>query len=258
MLLNEKSQLASHMMTPFSMAMPGYNLATGMNPNGSAFANVDRTGETQGFMDRLLAGLGADQNSYQDLLSQITPGFGRLSQSQQEQIKNTYAQKYGDLRQQLAKRRILGSSFADADLQRMDLEKDQQMRAAAADSMVKELQMTSDVLKAQTDGRNQTISTALSQIQFEGNMGINLTNMVMTSMNNNLAAQQDLIKLAASLKVQGATAAGNISGNLAGSVTSSYPQYAQLSSQEGIMPTIATLGGALLGNTSLFGGGKTA
>jgi hypothetical protein len=245
MLFDQQNKLANNTISPFYSQMPGYNLETGMN-NGQTFANVSRTGETQGFMDRLMAGLGADENSYQDLLSQIRPGFGRLSEAQQEQIKNSYAQRYGDLRSQLARRRVLGSSFANADLERMNLERDQQMRASMAESMVQELKMTGDVLKAQTDSRNQTIQTAFSQLQFEGNLGINLTNMVMQSMNENLQAQQDLIKLAANVKMQGSLGAANISGSLASTVTSSFPGYAELQSNidAGPMNFLGTVLGA--------------
>jgi hypothetical protein len=255
LLMGERANLkAKPVVSPFKSNIPGYNLSTGMK-NGVAFGNMSRTGETQGFMDRLLAGLGSDENSYRDLLSQIRPGFGRLSEANQSMIKNQYAERYGNLRDQLAKRRVLGASFADAELERNNLERDQQMRLAMGESMVQELKMTGDVLKAQTDSRNNAISTAFSQLQFEGNMGINLTNMVMTSMNNNLEAQQDLIKLAASIKMQGALGAGNIKGSLAGQVAGSFPQFAELQAQEDAGP-MNFLGTVLGAGATAYAGSK--
>lgn len=253
MLMDEQDKLANKSFSG-SLETPGYGFGyTGKD--GKWTGTINRSGETQGFMDRLLAGLGADEDSYRELLSQIRPGFGRLSEATQEQIRNQYAQRFGDLREQLGRRRVLGSSFANAEEERMNLERDQQMRLAMSQAMVEELKMTADVLKAQSDTRNQTLQTAFSQIQFEGNLGINMQNMVMNSMNENLQAQQDLIKLAAGVKMQGALGAANIQGNLANTVAGSFPQYAQLEQNEGVMPVLATLGGAALGNTSLFGGG---
>jgi hypothetical protein len=253
MLMDENEKLALHKLSPFYANMPGYGFETGMDGD-KAFGKVTRSGETQGFMDRLLAGLGADESSYQELLSQIRPGFGRLSEATQEQIRNQYAKRFGDLREQLGRRRVLGSSFSNAELDRMKLEEDQQTRLAMSQAMIEELKMTSDVLKSQTDSRNQTIQTAFSQLQFEGNLGINLTNMVMASMNENLQAQQDLIKLAAGVKMQGTLGAANIQGQLANTVTGSFPGYAEMqNAEDAAFPQfVATLGGAALGNTKLM------
>jgi hypothetical protein len=256
LLLSERERLANQGFAG-TVGTPGYDIGYS-GKNGQMSATINRSGETQGFMDRLLAGLGADEGSFRDLLSQIRPGFGRLSEATQEQLRNQYAKRFGDLRAQLGRRRVEGSSFGNAELARLSLEEEQQARLAKSQALVEELKMTSDVLKAQSDTRNQALTTAFSQIQFEGNMGIQMQNMVMNSMNENTQAQQDLVKMAAGVKMQGALGAGNIQGNLSNTVAGSFPSYNQQQSQEGVGPVLATLGGAALGNTSLFGGGGTA
>ncbi|HEY6019657.1 MAG TPA: hypothetical protein VIY48_07080 [Candidatus Paceibacterota bacterium] len=194
---NLADKIGSQGITPLSFSTPGYGIT--VNNNGGS---LTRTPGTQGWMDALKSGLGTDEAGYNTLLSQIAPGFGLLTQSRLADINNQATAALGNLKSQLAKRRVLGASFADSQLTGLKAQYDQMRQQALAESITQEMQMTQDALKQRTDARNATISQALSQIQFEGNLGGQLTGQVLSSMNDLSKLQADLLQSAAQLQVQ--------------------------------------------------------
>lgn len=237
---------------PVSFTTPGY----GITVNNSG-VGVQRTPETQGIMDALLTGAGADNSGYNSLLSQIAPGFGALTQNALTDINNQANAALGNLKSQLARRRVLGASFANSQLTGLNAQYDQMRQKAIADSWQQEMTMTLDTLKQRTDARNSTLSQAMSQIQFEGNMGTQLTQQLMSNMNNLASLQADLVKTAATLKLQGQESRAGVVNQLGSTVLGSYPQFAQLKDQESsALPNLlASIAGTVL-TPALAGGGS--
>ena len=58
----------------------------------------------------------------QGLLGQVQPGFGRLTESLVQGVRDREAASVGNLRSALAKRNVLGSSFAQRELQRTGID----------------------------------------------------------------------------------------------------------------------------------------
>lgn len=222
---------------------PGYGIQ--LNSSGGAFT---RQGETQGVMDALLSGAATDEAGYNNLLSQIQPGFGRLSSATQQEIENASRAAVGNLREQLARRRVLGASFANDQMAGLKATYDQMKQKAMAESFVQEMEMTKQVISQRTEARNQAISQAFSQLNFEGDTGRQLTALIMA--NNN-----DMAKLQADLAATGAQIAAGIgqtivAGNttLGNTVLGSQPQYAELAAnaQAGLPNLLGTVAGAAL------------
>lgn len=262
----ERLRLQNNGITPFSSLGPGF----GINISEAGDINMSRTPETQGFMNRLLTGLNTDESAFGDLLSQITPGFGRLTNARREELRRAQEKSVGNLRDQLARRRVAGASFANDQIGSLESEFAALTDKAISESMVEELKLTGDVIGARTQARNQTISQALSQIQFEGNIGASLTQSVLANMNNLQLAQVELAQTAAGIEAEIQKARAGVVTNLGTTQTGQASNFANIASQEAAGPgqligsVLGTGVGAFLGNpglgfslgSSLFGGGS--
>lgn len=245
-LMDEKAKLADAGNFNLNFGTPGYGIQV-----DSSGGLVNRTGETQGFIDALKYGLGTDEAGYTNLLSQIAPGFGRLSQAAGQEIENAGRAAVGNLREQLARRRVLGASFANDQMAGLKATYDQMKQKAQAEAMVQELEMTQKVISARTDARNQTIAQALNQIQFEGDIGKTLTLGIMATNTDLAKVQAELSSLAAQITGNIATAQmGNVTG-LQNTMIGSQPAYGQMAAEAAAGP--ANMIGTLLG-TAISGG----
>lgn len=244
-LTAEKDRLQKQGLLPVSYTGPGHFI--GFDSGGNITMN--RTGEAQGFMDKLLSGMATDEAGFGSLLSQIAPGFGRLTMARGQEIDNARDRAVGNLREQLAKRRVLGASFANDQIGSLErqymLDKDK----ALAESIVQEMEMTNQVIQARSEARNKAISTGLAEIQFETGVGAQLTQSVSANLQNLQTAMTDLVKLAATISAQGQIAKGNISANLGNTGIASQTDFANLESQEaaGFTNFLGTAAGAAAG-----------
>ena len=109
----------------------GLRSAQGLFGRGEALR-----GDIQG-LDQDLAGL----------QGQVRPGFGRLTESAVNTIRNRAAQSAGNLRESLARRNILGASFANA--QQASIERDfaQLEEQTRAQAIVQEIEATRQIVK---------------------------------------------------------------------------------------------------------------
>jgi hypothetical protein len=80
--------------------------------------------------------------SLNDQIGEVKPGYGALTQAAVDSITNAGNKAGSDLRSNLAKRRVLGSSFADAAEAQQKLDVGQQLNAAKAASFLSELDAT--------------------------------------------------------------------------------------------------------------------
>jgi len=235
---------------PVSFAGPGL----GINISSTGDITMNRTPEAQGVMDRLLSGMNVDEAAYSDLLSQIRPGFGRLTDARTKEISRAAERAVGNLRDNLARRNMAGASFAEQQIGSLQAEFAALEDKARAESIVEELKMTNDVISSRTQARNQSIATAWDQIQFEGNLGGQLLQSVMAGMNNAQMAMVDLAKTIADVKLQIQKARAGVITDFGTTFTSQGSEFADIASQEAAGPgqLIGTATGTALGNSSLF------
>ena len=245
----ESERLATTGFTPTSFTTPGYNI--NMGPNGGSLV---RTADAQGWIDRLMSGGAATDASYGDLLSKLNAGFGRIGDASENSIRDSYAKQYGDLREQLSKRRVLGASFANSQLEAVKSQEARDVAMARADATQKELAMTSQVIEQQHNARMAVVNAGIQNSQYEGNIGATLSAQVSASMQNLSMARSDLAKLKASLSATGQNVAAGAVVNVNQPALSSYPQYGQMAAEAAAGPAnfVGTLAGAAL--TGGFGG----
>lgn len=223
---------------PASYTGPGHNI----NIDANGAINMGRTAESQGFMDKLLAGLGTDENAFTELLSQIRPGFGRLSAERGREVDQARERGVSNLRDQLAKRRVLGASFANDQIGSLERQYMMDKDKVLAEAWQQEMEATTQALTARSAARNQTISTALNEIQFETGVGAQLLQQVSSSMQDMQMAMVDIAKLRGSLMLQRDVAKAGVTANLAMPGLNSQTEFANLESQEKAAP------GQLLGS----------
>jgi hypothetical protein len=230
---------------PVSYTGPGHNI----NIDGGGNINMGRTAESQGFMDRLLAGLGNDENAFTELLSQIRPGFGRLSDMRGREVDQARERGVSNLRDQLAKRRVLGASFANDQIGSLERQYMMDKDKVLAEAWQQEMEATMQALTSRTQARNQTITTALNEIQFETGVGAQLLQQVSSSMQDMQMAMVDIAKLRGSLMLQRDIAKSGIVSNLAMPGLQSQTEFANLESQEKAAPgqLLGSLAGMAIG-----------
>ena len=79
------------------------------------------------------------------LRAQVVPGFGRLTEARVKAIKDRRDEAIGNLRESMARRKVLGSSFAEDAITRAELTFAQEEEAARATSAVEEMALTGDL-----------------------------------------------------------------------------------------------------------------
>lgn len=107
----------------------------------------------QGYYDDAIAGINTN-------LGRVTPGFGDLTKARVDAVRNAGLSAKSDLRSNLSKRRVLGSSFGDDAIARTEMETGQQEAAVRAQSFLEELdlntQLIQDRLTTQMQGFQDT------------------------------------------------------------------------------------------------------
>lgn len=106
-----------------------------------------------------------------DLAARVRPGVSELRKARLEQIENARQRSLSDLTQNLARRRVLGSSFANDAAARSNLAFAQEAEQVAAESFLQELDLTNQFLQQRLTTDVARIDTelqnTLSAISFE-------------------------------------------------------------------------------------------
>ncbi len=142
------------------------------------------------------------------LRASVAPGASALRAARLAELENARRQATGDLRDNLARRRVLGSSFAQDSLARTDLAFAQQRDAVVAESFLQELQLTQQLTQAEFEARRGEFQTALDEL--------NLQTEVATQLASGATAQLGAnARLKAQLDADAAAGAGKFFGQLA-------------------------------------------
>lgn len=157
--------------TPSSITTPGYNLSS----NGT----LTRTGVGAGYDNAV----SSDLSDLNDLQGDLVPGYGALTAARVGAAQDAGAAATSTLRGDLARRKILGSSFADDAIARSQLETGKQVGEAKAQSFLEEVDAASKIIAQ----KFSTITGAMQQNLSE----LGVTSSTVASLNNlGLQAQQ--------------------------------------------------------------------
>ena len=146
-----------------SFSTPAYSLNKGtLTPTAraaspSSFAGIyGRLGEQAQDVTGLRSSLAPIKTAFQGfgerlrgLEAEVRPGFGRLTEARVKTIRDASAAAVGDLRTQMQRRGVLGSSFGQDAETRTRLAFAQEEESARSEAILQEIGMSADLIKQQ-------------------------------------------------------------------------------------------------------------
>lgn len=215
------------------LTTPGYSFKGGeltTSPLGETYADTlggflvggglnalrGRQVGTIGQLAPIRAGLGAGLTNIADLRAQVKPGFGALTDAKVTAIRDAAAESIGNLRDSLARRGVMGSSFADDAVSRTRVAFAREEANARAEAKVAEIGVQSELIGQEL----QTFAQMFGLTQFEASAyQQDIANAVL---------QTNLISQELTRQLQEFGVAGNIANSVSAQVTQQAIAQAQL------------------------------
>jgi len=162
----------------------------------------------------------------QGLLDQVSPGFGALTEARTGRLRTEGERARSDLRSNLARRRVLGSSFAQDIQNRQEQELSRNIAEAEAQSFLEELDLSNKLINQRTalsldkaktalDTANLAFSAEQAATQAEideQNLLLQTVTQVVSQATSQIGANQ---RLATQMNAQSAQGVGSLFGGLA-------------------------------------------
>ncbi len=124
--------------------------------------------------------------------SKVAPGISDLRASRLGEVENARAQAIGNLRENLARRRVLGSSFGQDALSRAESEFAGQRDRVAAESFLQEFELTNQLINQQFGALRGQAQTGLDELNLEAEIGAKLSGGATNAMASNAKALAEL------------------------------------------------------------------
>lgn len=155
----------------------------GINAGGlSGLSSLSQSPERAGAVAGTSAAFGQGADNFRGLRQSITPGLN--ASARLRELENARLRTTGNLRDNLSRRRALGSSFATDALARADAEFASRADKIKAEATLQEAAVASDVIAKETQARVGQFQSILNNMNFEVGVAKGLTNVV----NQQLAA----------------------------------------------------------------------
>lgn len=142
---------------------PGYVFSGGvLAPRDNSYATANQN--LNALYGNQLGALNAfSQNNLAPLSARLQPGYGQLTNAMVGAAQSKGSQAYGNLRDQLAQRGVLGASFANNQLSGQNSQNLQDENLARANAFQQEMQSTLGLNQQQMDVLAQQLANANSQ-----------------------------------------------------------------------------------------------
>lgn len=197
-----KSEGILQRFSPVSFAAPG---ATGTFDRASNTFSLSRTPAREAAVGNLVQGFDAQASALRGLRGSVAPGAGRLSQGLQASTQARIAalrgegrRTVGNIRENLARRRLAGSSFQASEVAAAEAEfamREDQVRAdsavAEAQGFLQEIDMTRSLINEEFGASISGLSTILQDLNFDTATVTQLAGLASQLMNDNLRAQAE-------------------------------------------------------------------
>ena len=168
---------------------------------------LTRTPELDRQLEGLRAGFQQQNRDLRGLLPGVRAGFGKLTEAadatfaaERERQSGERSRAIGDLKQDLARRRVLGSSFASDTVGRREAEFAKQERALAGDeagakaqAFLQELTQTKEILSQANDATVKEFASMITQMNFESGLAADLQANLSAVLNGNLQQQAAIL-----------------------------------------------------------------
>lgn len=184
---------------------------SGINAGGltSSFSgpnmNVTASPERLGLVGQLASVFPEQANFLAGQRAQVEPGFGELTRTRLAQIEDARRGAVGNLRENLQRRRVLGSSFGQDALTRAEAEFAGLREKTSAESFLQSLEMTNQLAGQEFAARRGEFQTFLDELNLEADVATKLTAKATETLGANARIQ-------AQLDAQAAAGAGKFFG----------------------------------------------
>lgn len=180
--------------------------------------NLSSSPERQGIVGNIQRSFGDLSGELAALRGSVAPGFSDLRKSRLQAVENARLNAIGNLRDNLARRKVLGSSFGQDAITRAEAEFGQVQDRVEAETFLQELALTQDLIQKQYTAERAQFETGLNELNFQTEVGLKLAGkasdaysaMTNTSMKLDAAAAEGAGKFAGSIAAPLAKAAGGI------------------------------------------------
>ena len=165
--------------------------SAGLFGGGGKGFDLLQSPQMQQWLQQASGAFGQQGASLEELLPMVSPAFGNLSKAALSNIENQRLSTIGDLRENLARRRVGGSSFASDAAARTDAEFAQKKAEVGAQMTLAEIDATTKLLEQITGARVNQWQTFIQQSNFESGLAAQLSSGVSSAMASNaqMAAQ---------------------------------------------------------------------
>lgn len=118
---------------------------------------------------------GTQADALGGLRTTVAPGFSDFRKAGLSDIENARLSSIGNLRENLQRRRVLGSSFAQDAASRAEAEFGQTKAKFEASSYLAELEATTNLMQQEFTARRSQFQTGLDEMNLEATLAANLT-----------------------------------------------------------------------------------
>lgn len=237
----------------------GFNTAGGSASYSGGSYNFSPSAAQTSAIGSLQSTFGAQAGALGQLRQSVQPGFSQLRRAGLNQLNTQQQATTSNLRDNLAQRRILGSSFAQSSLSQNDAEFAQQKANFVAQSYLQEVQTSNQLIQEQYQAATQQYSVGINQMNFDTGIAAQLTSQATQASASVAEAQAKLdaqtAQFNATQKANADAGVGKLIGTLGGAAIGAFggPAGSALGAKIGSSlfdptPTAADYGGPGIGS----------
>lgn len=142
---------------------PAFRLNSSIASDGQLITSLRRLNTPE--LARRTALRSDNLNRIGGVIDEVRPGFGRLTESAVQTIEDARNRSIGNLRQQLADRRVSGASFALDTEARVEQDFANQERQARSEAILGEIALTSELIQQRANELGREVQEELAELQ---------------------------------------------------------------------------------------------
>lgn len=189
---------------------PKFNAGGLTGRGGEISSNAAR----QGLVGDIAATFPEQAGQIGQLRGLVTPGIGALTQSRLQGLGNRARSAIGNLRDNIARRRISGSSFANDALTRANLEFAQEEDKVRSESFLTELDLNNQLLEQEFNARRGEFETGLNELNFQADVASKLQSGTSQILAQNAQFRAQMQQKASEFGAKSSAGFGQLFGNV--------------------------------------------
>lgn len=156
----------------------------GINAGGLSGVNgtLTPTAERMRLVEGVQGAFGDQADAYGGLRRSLAPGFSDLRASRLAEVENARSAAIGNLRDNMARRRVLGSSFGADALARAEKEFGQERDRVASETLLQEIEGTARIIDMESTARRGQFQAGLDEMNLQADLAAKLSGAAATQM----------------------------------------------------------------------------